>query len=48
MLFAGCELHHTFYRLAHSLLWQLPPERVTQWVADASDLARELHEGGNL
>jgi aminoglycoside phosphotransferase (APT) family kinase protein len=47
-LFAGCELHHTFYRLAHSLLWQLPPERVTQWVADASDLARELHEGGNL
>jgi hypothetical protein len=34
-LVAACELHKTLYRLAHSPAWNLPLDRLTQWVADA-------------
>jgi aminoglycoside phosphotransferase (APT) family kinase protein len=40
-LLAACELHKTFYRLAHSAMWQLPPERITRWVEEAEGFLRQ-------
>jgi len=34
-LIAACELHNTLHRLWRSNVWQLPIERVAQWVAEA-------------
>ncbi|MBI2953241.1 MAG: phosphotransferase [Chloroflexi bacterium] len=40
-LFAACDLHKTVYRLAFSKTWQIPIERVAQWVAETQQfLAR--------
>jgi aminoglycoside phosphotransferase (APT) family kinase protein len=41
-LFAACELHRTVYRLAFSRAWQVPPERVAQWVAETRDLTGRI------
>jgi aminoglycoside phosphotransferase (APT) family kinase protein len=38
-LFAACELHKTFYRLAFSQTWGVSTERVAQWVAEAQRLS---------
>lgn len=34
-LIAACELHNTLHRLWRSNVWQLPIERVAQWVGEA-------------
>jgi hypothetical protein len=34
-LLAACELHGTLYRLAHSLAWDLPSDRLAEWVGEA-------------
>jgi hypothetical protein len=39
---AACELHQTLYRLAFSQTWQVPPERVAQWVFEAHKFFAEL------
>ena len=39
---AACELHQTLYRLAFSQRWQVPPERVAQWVFEAQKFFAEL------
>lgn len=46
-LFAACELHHTLYRLAHNQSWHLPLARVSEWVAEARDLAERVDTGSN-
>ena len=38
-LLAACELHQTMCRLTYSAQWQVPHERVAQWVRDARHLA---------
>jgi aminoglycoside phosphotransferase (APT) family kinase protein len=34
-LLAACELHKTLYRLAHSVGWRLPIDKLALWVAEA-------------
>lgn len=41
-LFASCRLHGALYRLAHAEGWQLPLERVGEWIAEGEELNREV------
>lgn len=41
-LLAACRLHETLYRLAHADAWQLPHERVEEWIEDSEALNREV------
>jgi hypothetical protein len=44
-LLAACELHKTLYRLAHSASWDLPPERLVEWVEDAERSIARVNNG---
>jgi hypothetical protein len=44
-LLAACELHKTLYRLARWRAWQVPGERVVQWVAEAERLRVRVDRG---
>jgi thiamine kinase-like enzyme len=37
-LLAAAELHKTLYRLAHSVIWDIPIKMVAQWVIEAEQL----------
>ncbi len=41
-LFAACEIHKTVYRLAHSKIWQLPLETVSQWVTEIQEFLGQV------
>ena len=43
-LLAACELHKTFYRLAHSPAWKLATERLACWVGEAESFLRRVIE----
>jgi aminoglycoside phosphotransferase (APT) family kinase protein len=43
-LLAASELHKTFYRLAHSPSWKLPPDKLAQWAADAEIFLQRVME----
>ena len=42
ILLAACELHKTVYRLAHSKIWELPIETVSQWVFESKRFLSQL------
>jgi aminoglycoside phosphotransferase (APT) family kinase protein len=44
---AACELHKTFYRLAHSTSWNLPLATLAQWVTEAQEFLRHVRRGGD-
>jgi len=44
---AACELHKTFYRLAHSRNWNLPPATLSLWVGEAEGFGRQVRRGGD-
>jgi thiamine kinase-like enzyme len=43
-LLAACELHKTFYRLAHSPAWKLAMEKLACWVGEAELFLRRVIE----